>query len=108
MLRTRRVDLTDFDTSLLERGGANSPLKYSEPHQNAYKNRWKNSSLWSVSGYLESRRGRSPAPLQTGQADFPHPAFPRTVSLRHARVIGISGRSARTRMRATFSQGRFQ
>ena len=30
----------------------NSPLKYSEPHQNAYKNRWKNSSLWSVSGYF--------------------------------------------------------
>ena len=85
-----------------------SPLKYSEPSQNAPKNRWKNRGLWSVSEFLESRRGRSPAPLQTGQADFPHPAFPRTVSLRHARVIGISGRSARTRMRATFSQGRFQ
>ena len=47
----------------------NSPLKYSEPHQNAYKNRWKNSSLWSVSGYfnrlLSSTLERSISPVRT-------------------------------------------
>ena len=46
------------------------------------------------------------SPLQTGQAGFPHPAFPRILSPRHAQVVGVSGATAR--MSSPLSQGRFQ